>query len=87
MPTNLHWHTPEYVPRPDDAAGPSTLTANKRDTLQKLQSSHIAATTALVFDIAELVLEREQMAEAAAQAAHHTGVKPAQQGEAQHGKE
>jgi hypothetical protein len=52
MPTNLHWHMPEYAPRPIDAAGPSTLTANNKDTSHKLTSSHIAATTALVCIIA-----------------------------------
>lgn len=51
MPTNLHWHTPEYAPGP---MMPPDLnpTANNRDTLQKLKPAHIAATTALVFDLA-----------------------------------
>ena len=37
MPTNLHWHTPEYAPRPDDAAGPEPLTANDRGYIAELQ--------------------------------------------------
>ena len=52
MPTNLHWHTLEYAPRPDDAAGPQTFPPPTEDTLHKLKPPHIAATAAFVLDLA-----------------------------------
>ncbi|RVD41776.1 MAG: hypothetical protein EOS54_03150 [Mesorhizobium sp.] len=40
MPTNSHWHTPEYAPRPDDAAGPEPFPPTTQDTLHKLKALH-----------------------------------------------
>nr|WP_287060005.1 transposase [Mesorhizobium sp.] len=41
----------EYAPRPDGAAGPETLPANKEDTLHKLKSPHTRGRLRIVFGI------------------------------------
>ena len=43
MPTNLHWHTSEYAPRPDDAAGPEPLRQRQRTHRRTRDAAHRGA--------------------------------------------